>query len=259
MTESGRANQDVVQTAFVDHVRQFHRSLPRAEQELLEQILNLALTAGGDECDVQGFMEMQSLLRALLVATTLVLPSLVAHPSAVLADGPSSTTILSSSPMRAPATEQPTLTSSGGPPPGVSTTARESDTVGELIRPDLDLLEIEGPSTLGTGETATYTADIRNDGAAANGNVAITIGFSGGLQVGDGVVQSIGLSCGPGPLPATLACRGGSLAAGQQATLQFHAHAASVGLGTITVSLSLAGISEGDLNNNNASFEVTVS
>jgi hypothetical protein len=141
----------------------------------------------------------------------------------------------------------------------VSTVLRQTDAQAALLRHNLAVVKIDGPSSIGVGSGVRYTAAIRNDGALADGNVEVTIGFAGVLQPEGGIVQSIGLSCGPGVVPATLMCRGGTLAPGQEASLAFSTHAANTGQGTITVSVRLSGnVTESDLDNNQASFNVTV-
>jgi hypothetical protein len=126
-------------------------------------------------------------------------------------------------------------------------------------KPDLAAVAIGGYTTISNGDNAVYTATIKNNGAAATGDVELTIGFAGGLQTWDTVVQSIGLTCVDGPNAASFVCKGGTLAAGQQATVTFQAHASSAGQATITVALNPTRVvDESDLSNNNASYIVTV-
>jgi len=130
---------------------------------------------------------------------------------------------------------------------------------GASAKPDLDAVQIAGFTTVSNGNNAVYTATVRNNGAAASGDVEVTIGFSGGLQAWDSVVQSLGLNCFQGPGGANFTCKGGTLAAGQQTTLQFEAHAASAGQATISVALNPTRvIDESDLSNNNMSYTVTI-
>jgi len=104
--------------------------------------------------------------------------------------------------------------------------------------PDFETVGITGPTTISDGNNAVYTATIRNNGSAANGDVEIEIGFTGGLQAWNNVVQSIGLICAQALGGAQFTCQGGTLAAGQQATLQFQVHAVSDGQNTISVAMN---------------------
>ena len=128
-------------------------------------------------------------------------------------------------------------------------------------KPDLDAVQIAGFTTVSNGDNDVYTATIRNDGATANGNVEVVIGMSGALQAWDPIVQSIGLSCtqGAGQNVNTFTCEGGTLTAGQSATLSFRAHAANPGQGTIVFSLnSSRALDESNYANNLAIYTVTV-
>lgn len=120
-------------------------------------------------------------------------------------------------------------------------------------KPDLDAVSIGGPATFTVITNQVYTATIRNDGAAANGNVEVAIGLSGVLQAWDTPVQTIGLSCslGTGTGANTWTCEGGTLASGQTATIQFPVHASSAGKGTIVLSLNPSrALDESDYSNN---------
>jgi len=55
MPESGTTGSNASQASFAEHVRAFHQSLPREEQELLEQLFALAQAGQGD---VQGFAQV---------------------------------------------------------------------------------------------------------------------------------------------------------------------------------------------------------
>jgi CARDB len=128
-------------------------------------------------------------------------------------------------------------------------------------KPDLDAVQIAGFTTVSNGDNDVYSATLRNDGAAANGSVEVVIGMSGALQAWDAIVQSIGLSCtqGTGQNVNTFTCEGGTLAAGQSATLSFRAHAANPGQGTIVVSLNPSrALDESNYANNLAIYTVTV-
>jgi hypothetical protein len=128
-------------------------------------------------------------------------------------------------------------------------------------KPDLDAVSIAGPATVSSDINQVYTATIRNDGAAANGNVEVVIGMSGALQAWDTPSQTIGLSCtlGSGSGANTYSCEGGTLAAGQTATIQFRVHPASSGPGTIVLSLNPSrSLDESDYGNNLQVLNVTV-
>jgi hypothetical protein len=128
-------------------------------------------------------------------------------------------------------------------------------------KPDLDAVSITGPASVSEDVNAVYTATIRNDGTTANGNVEVVIGMSGAFQAWDSIQQSIGLNCtqGSGQGANTFTCEGGTLAAGQTATLQFRAHAAGAGQGTIVLSLNPSrALDEGNYGNNLQILNVTV-
>jgi hypothetical protein len=128
-------------------------------------------------------------------------------------------------------------------------------------QPDLEAVQIAGPSSVSDSVNAVYTATVRNNGSAATGNVEVVVGMSGALQAWDPIVQNIGLACtqGSGKDANTFTCEGGTLAAGQSTTLQFRAHAATPGQGTIVVSLnSSRALDESNYSNNLAVDTVTV-
>jgi len=125
--------------------------------------------------------------------------------------------------------------------------------------PDFQAVGIAGPTSINDGDNAVYTATVRNNGSAANGDVEIEIGFTGGLQAWNNIVQSIGLTCAQALGGAQFTCQGGTLAAGQQATLQFQVHAVSAGQNTIAVAMNpRSTVGESDLSNNGANLVVTV-
>ncbi len=153
------------------------------------------------------------------------------------------------------------------PPPYAATHPAAATASGALAasvvpaKPDLDVVSITGPASVSDGINAVYTAIIRNDGAAASGDVEVVIGMSGALEAWDSISQTIGLSCtqGSGKDANTFTCEGGTLAAGQTATLQFRAHAAGAGQGTIVVSLNPSRtLDESDYGNDLQILNVTV-
>jgi len=144
---------------------------------------------------------------------------------------------------------------------GQSEIALASAAQSGATKPDLDAVAIAGHTTISNGDNDVYTATIRNNGSAANGNVEVVIGMSGSLQAWDSIAQTIGLSCtqGSGKDANTFTCEGGTLAAGQSTTLQFRAHAAAPGQGTIVVSLnSSRALDESDYSDDLAIYTVTV-
>ena len=167
-----------------------------------------------------------------------------------------------------PTLRDPTVLGVQPPAPGSSEQAvqTEKQTVSTApqagpTKPDLVAVSIIGPTSVSNGINAVYTATIRNDGTATNGNVEVVVSFEDALQAWDSIQQSIGLSCtqGSGYDVNKFTCEGGTLAAGQTATLQFRAHAASTGSGTIRVSLNPTRVvAEDNLSNNVQSLQVTV-
>jgi len=55
VAEPTQSEPTPVEASFAAHIEAFHQSLPREEQELLEQLFALAQSAGGEASDVQGF------------------------------------------------------------------------------------------------------------------------------------------------------------------------------------------------------------
>jgi hypothetical protein len=128
-------------------------------------------------------------------------------------------------------------------------------------KPDLDAVSIAGPASFSVIVNQVYTATVSNNGTAANGNVEVVVGMSGVLQAWDTPIQNIGLSCalGTGTGANTWTCEGGTLAAGQTATIQFRVHADSTGKGTIVLSLNPSRtLDESDYGNNLQILNVTV-
>jgi len=145
------------------------------------------------------------------------------------------------------------------PTPGPKPAAQILPAEVTLPKADLDAVSITGASTVQNGTNAVYTATIRNNGAAATGNVELQINVTNDLLASGSVVQTIGLSCAQSFGGAIVTCQGGSLASRQQTTLQFTIHAANVGQGTISLALNPnRTIDETDLSNNGVSYTVTV-
>ena len=142
---------------------------------------------------------------------------------------------------------------------GQSETLRASAAQSTATKPDFEAVQIAGPTTIRDGDNVAYSATIRNDGSVANGSVEVTIGFAGGLQALDNLVQSISLNCSQGPSGTNFTCQGGTLTAGQQVTLQFRVHATASGQAAITVATNpRRTVDESDFSNNNLTYIVTV-
>lgn len=107
-----------------------------------------------------------------------------------------------------------------GPPPSAlwPNVNRPAHEVLLAEKPDLVVVGVAGPTSISAGNTVFYTTTIRNDGSAANGDVEIKFGMLGVLSPGNAKISpSIPFFCVQND--SAIDCTGGTLAAGQQATI----------------------------------------
>jgi hypothetical protein len=55
MTQESQPSPEDVAASFVAHIKEFHRSLPAEEQQLLEQVFSLAERGQGTDDDAAGY------------------------------------------------------------------------------------------------------------------------------------------------------------------------------------------------------------
>jgi len=121
---------------------------------------------------------------------------------------------------------------------------------------DLEVVSIDGPGLILSGQSSGYTTVIRNNGAAAM-NIALNISFFGGLEAGQQVVADSGFNCTTNT--KSFVCQNGTLGAGAQTTITFQARGRSSGSGQIGVTVNGAQtIAETRYDNNQSFLSVTI-
>jgi len=128
--------------------------------------------------------------------------------------------------------------------------------------PDLTIIRIDGPDTLQSGVTGSYTFIIGNVGDSS-ASLEVNILFAGALQqIGQPSADS-GLSCvvalASGKVNANMGCSGGQLEPKRSATITVQAIGRDAGTGSITASINNSrSLAEADYSNNVGRRDVTV-
>jgi hypothetical protein len=221
---------------------------------------------------------MQRIIKGLLVATSLILPSMVAHPYLALADGPSAlTTVRDSAPLMTSSNQQPTITVGGESLAGASSVLHNSEAAVLLLRPDLEtrVLDQAGPhdptiyppassqETLVLGQSDVLTLQVRNASDVEADKVEVELYLTGLLDPDQVLRTSNGFVCTPNlPDAHFVLCTGGTLTEGgwdTAASISVRVKAVNMGTSYIAATVNPDhAIAESDGSNDQDAIGVTV-